>query len=73
MLKNGTRVFLEGKEIISKRIKFDTDETLTDDTLDTPIDKMSDDDLWAYIFGEYILNGKLCGIWGFGVTQIETY
>jgi len=73
MLKNGTCVFLEGKEIISKRVRFRTDDTLTDDVLDTPIEKMSDDDLWAYIFGEYILNGKLCGVWGFGVTQIETF
>jgi len=73
MLKNGTCVFLEGKEIFSKRIKFNTDDILTDDVLDTPIDKMSDDELWSYIFGEYIYNAKLCGIWGFGITQIETF
>ena len=73
MNKNGTCVFLEGKEIITKRIKFSTDETLTEDIRETPIEKMTDEELWSYIFGEYILNGKLCGVWGFGVTQIETY
>ena len=73
MKKNGTCVFLEGKEIITKRIKFSTDETLDEDIRETPIEKMTDEELWSYIFGEYILNGKLCGVWGFGVTQIETY
>lgn len=73
LIKNGTCVFLEGKEIITKRVKFDTGETLTDDVGKTPFEKMSDDELWSYIFGEYIMNGKLSGVWGFGVTQIETY
>ncbi len=73
MQKNGTCVFLEGKEIITKRIKFNTGETLTEDIREIPIEKMTDEELWSYIFGEYILNGKLSGIMGFGVTQIETY
>jgi hypothetical protein len=71
--KNGTCVFLEGKEIITKRIEFDTSETLTKEHVETPIEKMSDDELWSYIFGEYILEGKLSTIMGFGATQIETY
>lgn len=73
MLKNGTCVFLEGKEIITKRIKFNTDETLTEDIRETPIEKMTDEELWSYIFGEYIMNGKRSGIMGFGITQIETF
>lgn len=73
MFKDGTCVFLEGKEIISKRIKFSTDETMTEDIRETPIEKMTDEELWSYIFGEYIMNGKLSGIMGFGITQIETY
>jgi hypothetical protein len=71
--KNGTCVFLEGKEIITKRVKFDTSETLTDDAEKPAFDKMSEAELWSYIFGEYIMNGKLSGIQGFGITQIETY
>jgi hypothetical protein len=73
MQKNGTCVFFEGKEIIAKRIKFSTDETLTEDIRETPIEKMTDEELWSYIYGEYILDGKLAGVRGFGVTQIETY
>ena len=71
--KNGTCVFLEGKEIITKKIKFDTDETLTEDIRETPIKKKGDEELWSYIYGEFILNGNLSGFRGFGVTQIETY
>ncbi|WP_028844909.1 hypothetical protein [Thermodesulfovibrio thiophilus] len=71
--KNGTCVFLEGKEIITKKITFDTSETLTDDVVETPIEEMSDEELWSYILGEYIMNYKLCKVWGFGITQIETY
>lgn len=73
MQKNGTCVFLEGKEIITKSIKFDTGETLTEDVRETPIEKMTDEELWSYIFGEYIMNGKLSGIMGFGITQVETF
>ncbi|OIN88584.1 MAG: hypothetical protein AUJ50_00470 [Candidatus Aenigmarchaeota archaeon CG1_02_38_14] len=73
MHKNGTCVFLEGKEIITKRIKFNTDETLTEDVRETPIEKMTDEELWSYILGEYIMDGKLSGIMGFGITQIETF
>lgn len=73
MLRNGTCVFIEGKELITKRIKFDTSETLTEDVRETPIEKMTDDELWSYIYGEYILNEKLAGVRGFGITQIETY
>ena len=73
MYKNGTYVYLEGKEVITKRITFNTDETITDDHLETPLEKMTDDELWSYILGEYILNRKLCGVEGFGITQVETF
>ena len=71
--KNGTCIFLEGKEIITKKVKFDTSETLTEDIRETPILKMEDDELWSYIYGEYLLNCKLSTVWGLGATQIETY
>lgn len=73
MHKNGTCVYLEGKEMITKRIEFDTSETLDEESLETPFEKLTDDQLWSYILGEYILNGKLCGVMGFGITQVETY
>ena len=34
---------------------------------------MNDDELWSYIFGEYILKGEIAKIAGFGSTQVETY
>lgn len=78
MIENGTRVMLEGKEIYSKKINFSTDECMTDDTFEKPIkqvdfSKLSDEELWSYIFGEYIMNGRIREFNGFGSTQVETY
>lgn len=78
MIENGTRVMLEGKEIYSKKINFSTNECMTDDTFEKPIEqvdfsKLSDEELWSYIFGEYIMNGRIREFNGFGSTQVETY
>ena len=78
MLKNGTRVFIENEEIYTHKVHFDTGDTSLDSTLELPPDQMNfasmeKEDLWAYIYGEYILNGRLNKIWGFGITQTETY
>lgn len=80
LIKNGTRVVLEGEEIYAKKIRFSTDETMTDEayasnnkdveTMD--FSKLATEELWAYIFGEYILNNKPI-IEGLGITQIEQY
>lgn len=78
IIKNGTRVMLEGKEIYSKKITFSTDECMTDGSFEKPIEevdflKFSDEELWSYIFGEYIMNGRISEFNGFGSTQVETY
>ena len=78
MKEKGTRVFIENEEIYTHKVCFDTGETLDDSTLELPPDQMDfasmgEDDLWAYIYGEYILNGRLKDIWGFGITQTETH
>ncbi len=78
MLEKGTRVFIENEEIFTHKVHFRTDETLIDSSLELPPDQMDfssmdEDDLWAYIFGEYILEGRLKNINGFGITQTETY
>ena len=78
MLEKGTRVFIENEEIYTHKVHFGTDETMIDSTLELPPDQidfssMDKEDLWAYIFGEYILQGRLKKIDGFGITQTETY
>lgn len=78
MLKDGTRSMIEGEEIYTMKIKFGTDETLTKDIIDSQGEEfdfsaLSDDELWSYICGEYIMNGHICSLSGFGVTQVETY
>ena len=78
ILKEGTRVYIEDEELYTYKVHFSTDEILDDSTLELPPDQtdfsaMGGEDLWAYIYGEYILNGRLKSIWGFGITQTETY
>lgn len=77
--RNGTCLYIEGKEILTRRIKFDDGgDCLDDDSFDKPIEevdfsRISNEDLWAYILGEYIVGGKISYIRGFGATMIETY
>jgi len=78
ILEKGTRVFIENEEIYTYKVHFDTGDTMLDSSLELPpdqmdFDSMNENDLWAYIFGEYILNGRLKNISGFGITQTETY
>lgn len=77
--ENGTRIYMEGEEMIFKKIKFNTDgdtncrEWIEEDGKKVEIDKMTDEELWSYIYGEYILKGEIAKIAGFGSTQVETY
>lgn len=78
ILTNGTRVMLEGEEIYTKKITFDTGDCMWDKAFDDPVEnidftKFTDEELWSYIFGEYILNGRISQLEGFGATQTETY
>ncbi len=80
MLENGTRTFLEGEEIFIKKIEFADDGgyTLDNNMLNEENRKLNfqnidEDELWNYIRGEYIYNGNINKINGFGTTQVETY
>jgi hypothetical protein len=79
LLKNGTRIYMEGEEMLFKKLKFQTDgdtnsrKWIEEEGKEVDVSKMSDEELWSYIYGEYILSGKLGQISGFGSTQVETY
>ena len=78
LTKDGTRVMIEDEEIFTYKLKFETDEIMDPQAHDMEHDEidlsaMSDDEVWAYIFGEYIMNGRISHLKGFGATQVETY
>lgn len=78
LVENGTRVYLEEEEVYAKKIKFNTDEITNKEILESEnkaidFESLDEDELWSYIKGEYILNGTLGTIRGFGITQVETY
>ncbi|MAB49337.1 MAG: hypothetical protein CMC05_11970 [Flavobacteriaceae bacterium] len=77
--ENGTRIYMEGEEMLFKKIEFATDgdttnrEWIEEEGKEVDVEKMTDEELWSYIFGEYILKGEIAKIAGFGSTQVETY
>ena len=77
--ENGTRIYLEDEEMFFKKIKFQTDggtncrEWIENEGKEVDVEKMTDEELWSYIYGEYILKGEITKIAGFGSTQVETY
>lgn len=79
LIENGTRIFLEGEELYYKKFQFRTDgDTLDKDYFDSreeefDLSTLSDDEIWSYIYGEYILKGDINSVEGFGVTKVDTF
>ena len=76
--EKGTHVYIENEEVYTYKVRFRTDETMTDFSIELPPEEtdfssIDKETLWAYIFGEYIMNGRLKNIDGFGITKTETY
>lgn len=78
LLEKGTRVMLEGVEIYTKHVKFNTDgDCMFADSYDKPYDDIDfsvfvEKDMWALIYGEFIAKNRISEIEGFGVTKVDT-
>lgn len=77
LINNGEKIKLLDREVYSKRYALlKKRDCKYDDSFDKPIDSidfslLSDDDLWAYIYGEYFVNGRLSTeLKGFGSVQV---
>jgi len=74
LVNNGTRVNLQGEELYTKKIKFATDDGISDEMIDEDkLDEIDVDDLWAYMIMKYYFEGEKLWQNGLGVTQVETY
>lgn len=79
LFENGTRTYLDGEEIYFKKVKFNTDgdtidkDFLTSEGKELDFATINDEELWSYIYGEFLLQCKLESIRGFGSTQVQTY
>lgn len=77
--ENGTRIYMDGEEMIFKKIEFRTDgdtidkEYLESEGKELDFTTASDEEVWSYIYGEYVMKGELGKIAGFGSTQVQTY
>ena len=77
LTNNGKESEIEGCHVLTKRYDFEKkeackyDHSFGDPIEDVDFSSLSDDDLWAYIYGEYFVNGRLSNeIRGFGSVQI---
>lgn len=79
LMENGTRIYLSEEEIYFKKFEFQTDgdittkEYLEQEGKELDFSSISDEDIWSYIYGEYIMKGGIGDIEGFGSTQVKTY
>ncbi|MEC5395260.1 hypothetical protein [Bergeyella sp. RCAD1439] len=79
LLENGTRVYLGDEDIYYKKVEFNTDggtntkEWIEAEGKEVDLSHMDDEEIWRYIYGEYVMNGELGRIPGLGVTQTQTY
>lgn len=71
---NGNKNIIEGKEIYTKKITFHNRKGVInyEDITDEIFKNFTDEDLWKYIFGEYIINGKMTKLFGISALQVET-
>jgi len=77
LINNGTKVKLLDREVYLKRYALlKKKDCKYDISFDKPIEEMdfstlSEEELWAYIYGEYFVNGRLSNEFkGFGSVQV---
>lgn len=74
LVKNGVRVNLQGEEIYTKKIRFATDDGISEDMLEEEkLSEINIDELWAFMIMEYYYNNEKLWQEGLGITQVETF
>ncbi len=72
ILNDGSNYTIADEEVIACKVKFNTGDIIIDEDVNS-IDSLSEDELWRYIYGKYILEGHINTLKGFGLLQVETY
>jgi hypothetical protein len=65
-----------GEQLYCRKVSFKTDSDANYREQSTPppdYEKMSDEELWSYIYGDYIMKGEISKLCAFGATKVETY
>lgn len=73
-LLEGEKAVICGEEVYCRMIEFETDDARLREYEDHPLDygAMSDEELWAFICGDYIMHGEVGQLHAFGCTQVKT-
>jgi len=65
---------INGERLLVRKVQFRTDEDCNFRESNKPdYERMTDDELWPYVLGDYILNGEIGKLGAFGATQVDTY
>jgi len=75
-IRKGEVVDLCGEKVYCRKVSFRADNDANyREYGKKPLDyeKMSDEELWSYIYGDYILRGEISKLFAFGATQVETF
>ena len=75
-IRGGEVAVVCGEKVYCRKVKFRTDgdaDFRAYGEHPPNYETMSDEELWAYIYGDYILNGEISKFHAFGVTQVETF
>lgn len=73
LILGGSRVTVNEEVLYAKEIKFDTREVILSDYDGFNFATLNDEELLLYIFGEYVLNGKVSKLGVFGTTLTDHY
>ena len=81
MLEKGTLSYIENHEIYTYLMEFNDDDdeayskqTLQENDMNTDVSTMTENDLFNYLRGEYLLGGKLSRMMqGLAAIQVEQY
>jgi len=73
-LLDGEKAVICGEEVYCRMIEFETENAKLREYADHPLDyeAMSDEELWAFICGDYIMLGEVGQLRAFGCTQVKT-
>lgn len=72
ILNDGSSYAIADEEVMATKVKFNTGDIFLDKDFNN-IDSLSEDELWRYIYGKYILEGHINTLKGFGLLQVDTY
>lgn len=72
-VKKGSKTMIDGEVYYYNELEFETSETVFSEDEGFNFNELSDKEIWMYICGEYLLNGKIGELRTFGAILKNHY